>query len=175
MKTFKDIKSGDKIYFIQDYEKLNGQRIVNNIDEIFASLIKEPEIEIEGINICEVEVKDVEYPAIRRLPVYYMEMCGDIPNGVGTSYTEEHDENNITIKIESIYDSTCEMSFDAPIENTSYSPIKGGTYYTTKKEAIKSFKKLSNFYVNKYIEESIKYKQKAVALKEYKKYIVTTF
>ena len=175
MKTFKDIKSGDKIYFIQDYEKLNGQRIISDMDEIFASLIKEPEVETEGVNICEIEVKDVEYPTIRKLPVYYMEMCGDRPNGVGTSYTEESDEEHITIKLESIYDSNIETSFNAPIDNTSYSPIKDGTYYTTKKEAIKSFKKLSDFYVNKYMEESIKYKQKAIALKEYKKYIVTTF
>jgi len=175
MKTFKDIKSGDKIYFIQDYEKLNGQKPTSNIQEIFASLMTEPEVITEGIDICEVEVKDVEYPAIRRWPVQYMKMSGDRPNGVGTSYAEEPDEEHITIKLESIYDSNIETSFDAPIDNTSYSPIKGGTYYITKKEAIKSFKKLSDFYVNKYMEESIKYKQKALGLKEYKKHITSTF
>lgn len=175
MKTFKDIKPGDKIYFIQDYEKLNGQKPTSNIQEIFASMMVEPEVITEGVDICEVEVKDVEYPAIRRWPVHYMKMSGDRPNGVGTSYAEEPDEEHITIKLESMYDSNSETSFDAPIDNTSYSPIKGGTYYTTKKEAIKSFKKLSDFYVNKYMEESIKYKQKAVALKEYKKYITSIF
>ena len=138
-------------------------------------MMVEPEIETEGVDICEVEVKDVEYPAIRRWPVHYMKMSGDRPNGVGTSYAEEPDEEHITIKLESMYDSRCETSFDAPIDNTSYSPIKGGTYYITKKEAIKYFKELIDSYIKKYTEESIKYKQKAVSLKEYKKHIVTTF
>lgn len=175
MKTFKDIKSGDKIYFIQDYEKLNGQRITSDIHEIFASMMVESEVETEGVDICEVEVKDVEYPAIRRWPVHYMKMSGDRPNGVGTSYAEEPDEEHITIKLESMYDSRCETSFDAPIDNTSYSPIKGGTYIINKKEAIKYFKELIDSYIKKYIEESIKYKQKAVSLKEYKKHIISTF
>jgi len=175
MKTFKDIKSGDKLYFIQDYEKLNGQKPTSNIQEIFASMMVEPEVETEGVDICEVEVKDVEYPAIRRWPVHYMKMDGNRPNGVGASYAEEPDEEHITIKLESIYDSNIETSFDAPIDNTSYSPIKGGTYITNKKESIKYFKELIDSYIKKYTEESIKYKQKAVSLKEYKKHIVTTF
>ena len=98
-------------------------------------------------------------------------MNGGHPCGVGTSYAEEEDKYHMNITLKRLEGSLISTTIKVPINESSYSPIKGCTYFTEKEEAIKFLKKLITFYIKKYLEESNKYKQKALGLKEYKKHI----
>ena len=171
-KKFKDITSEDILYFVQDYEELHGHsgKGITSLDEL-RLLIETTEEKTEGFDLYEVDIENIEYPAIYKLPVHYMKMNGDHPYGVGTSYTREEDKYHMNITLKRLEGSLISTTINVPINESSYSPIKGCTYFTEKEEAIKFLKNLVTFYIKKYLEESNKYKQKALGLKEYKKHI----
>jgi len=175
-KKFKDITSEDILYLVQNYEELHGHsgKGITSLDEL-KLLIETTEELTEGFDLYEVDIESIEYPAEHHLPVHYMKMNGDHPYGIGTSYSVVKDEHHMSITLKQLEGSLMSTSIEVPINESSYSPIKGYTYFTEKEEAIKYLKKLVNSYIKKYMEESNKYKQKALGLKEYKKYINSTY
>ncbi len=174
MKYFKDVKTGDIIYCVIDYERTHENNNHDNIISQFKELgtVETKNDKTEGFDIFELEVENTQYPSIYKTSVNYMKMSGDRPYGVGTSYVDNEDKYNITITLK---DNTIfKTKIKVPIDQTYYEFRKGYTYHTTKKDAINYLKKLTNFYIKKYHDMSVQYKQKVLGLKEYKKYIIST-
>ena len=171
-KKFKDITSEDTLYFIQDFEELHGHsgKGITSLDEL-RLIIENTEEKTEGFDLYEVDIENIEYPLEHHLPVHYMKMNGDNPYGIGTSYSVVKDVHHMSITLKRLEGSYISTSIEVPINESSYSPIKGCTYFTEREEAIKFLKHLVNSYIKKYLEESNKYKQKVLGLKEYKKHI----
>lgn len=171
MKYFKDVKTGDIIYCIIDYERAHENNNHDNIISQFQELgiIETKNDKTEGFDLFELEVENTQYPSTYQTSVHYMKMSEDRPCGVGTSYVDNEDKYNIAITLkDNIIPKT---TIKVPIHQTYYEFKKGYTYHTTKKDAIKYLKKLANFYIKKYHDMSVQYKHKVLGLKEYKKYI----
>ena len=142
MKKFSQLKPGDFIYRIKN-------QIDNKPDDKqFGGLLMHKPEEYYDFRIEKLEIEKVE-PWMIEHHYNYMKMDGDRPCGVGTSISQTKDNNHVRIQFKS-NEVMCGFNYDMfNNEDESYvSYDKKLFYFTSKKQAISTYKLLINDRIN---------------------------
>ena len=141
MKTFREIKPGDHIYYLINNDELHEHNaFYSNGDENMQlqSLLDFTynTNQHDKYEIYECEVLECEYPSKYSTKVYHMDMRGHYPCGVGSSDCYYYDAKSITLKVKSKY-GISSIKFNTELYQESI--IKGGIYFTDKTSVLKYF------------------------------------
>lgn len=142
MKKFSQLKPGDFIYRIKN-------QIDNKPDDkSFGRLLMHKPEEYYDFRIEKLEIEKVE-PWMIEHHYNYMKMNGDRPCGVGTSISKTKDNNHVRVQFKS---DEIPCGFDYNMfnnEDENYvSYDKKLFYFTSKKQAISTYKLLINDRIN---------------------------
>lgn len=149
--SFKDVNVDDSLYFLVfNYSDSKNEKAFSTFDELtnlFNSIDSSNEYDVPDFTITEFKVKGKKYPGHSVRHYNYMKMCGDRPNGVGTTTAMVPDEYKVDFVLEDNSKLTTGITY---YDSVGYSNIK---YVFVKEETLKDF--LKGFYEHN-IEDFVK-------------------
>jgi len=166
MKTFKDLKIGDHIYYVIERNKSQQNNFMCQLGDpiIDFNFIAENDYKLEDkYKIYDCEIIDYIYPSTYQTPVYHMKMNGSNPYDIGSSYCEHIDEHNVTLKLKNSYG----IGFiKVPIDTNEYQVFTGSYYFIKKADSLKYIDNLINKRIKTNINKINKLNKEIETLKD---------